>query len=492
MVQIRDVLKSNPAYYEKWLQLYNVTSALIGESDSINLINLEVALKNVFGNSDRYLDYIVIPEGLAALKEELARSEYEQKILSQALVSVAPGVWLPHYPIVFQFMGQRYVPDSYIFQTLCFDKVGFNTKKERRIMPKGLDVFAALGSERAYQLLIPDFDYENYTENLETLRQHFANLTEEDWMQSSYTAWVYALKSLIENQNCDFAQFMQTVAWQDEKLNTALGSWAQLRHDTILYAKQTYIPGWLCDYPEAFVEPYPTFYSRMQKLSRRTIDAVSMLTNENINPTIIGSLQTLEDMTGKLALISSKELAREPLTSEEVEFIKYVAWKCGSGGFIGWYVDTIHEIVLVANSTSSLETPVIADVATFPPGDIQYPPQILHVGVGYVNALVVLFPRLDGKLVAAVGPVFSYYEFRLIGTKRLNDEEWKEILKLDNRTAYLPEWLKDIYGMGQPWPTPEYPNIIVLFSLMTITLTVTAVAKAHKVKKQDKPNSLKA
>jgi hypothetical protein len=276
---------------------------------------------------------------------------------------------------------------------------------------------------------------------------------------------------------------MQTLAWQDEKLNTALGSWAQLRHDTILYAKQTYIPVLVCSYPEAFAEPNPTFYSRMQQLCERTLAAVNILESEEVNPTITDSLQTLKDATQKLEVISEKELANEPLTEEEVDFLKTLAYNCGSGGFIGWYVDTIHAITYAANSTSTLEVPLIADVATFPPGDIIYPPQILHVGTGYVNALVVLFPAPNGTLVTAVGPVFSYYEFNLIGTKRLNDDEWKEILTWSNRTEYLPEWLQDLYGRAAPIPVPDPLTSTVFAVLMAATMTVLAI-KVFKAKKK--------
>ena len=38
-------------------------------------------------------------------------------------------------------------------------------------------------------------------------------------------------------------QFMQTAAFWQEKLNTQLSSWAQLRHDNLLYAKQSYTGG---------------------------------------------------------------------------------------------------------------------------------------------------------------------------------------------------------------------------------------------------------
>lgn len=156
---------------------------------------------------------------------------------------------------------------------------------------------------------------------------------------------------------------------------------------------------------------------------------------------------------------------------------------CESGDFIGWYVDTIRDIATASKSISSLEAPVIADVATFS-GDIFDPPQVLHVGVGYVNALVVLFPKPDGELVAAVGPVFSYYEFKLIGMKRLNDGEWKEMLTWENRTEYLPEYLLDIYGIAEPWPAPEYSNvkffILGLITLSTLFLTVFTVKKIRK------------
>jgi hypothetical protein len=351
-------------------------------------------------------------------------------------------------------------------------------------MPKGLDVFAVLGSERAYQLLIPDFDYEGFEENLTSLTSEFSEWSESDWQKSSYTSWVYTLESLIyPTYSSEYPEFMQTLAWQDEKLNTALGSWAQLRHDTILYAKQTYIPGLVCSYPEAFAEPNPVFYSRMQQLCERTIAAVTILEQDGLNPTITNSLQTLKDATQKLEVISEKELANEPLTEEEVEFIKTLVWNCGSGGFIGWYVSTIHAIARAANSTATLETPLIADVATFP-GDIFDPPQILHVGTGYVNALVVLFPAPNGTLVTAVGPVFSYYEFNLIGTKRLNDDEWKEMLTWSNRTEYLPEWLQDVYGRAAPLPVPDPLNSTIFVALMAATLTVLTIKKGLKAKKK--------
>jgi hypothetical protein len=488
IVYMRNLMHRNQQYFSEWELVYNVTNALVGKSDSINLLSLETALHRVFGDNEEYLDVVLQPNGTTALRNELGKPEYAQRILSQAVQQPTPGAILQAYPLVFQFMGQRFVPDSYIFQNLCWDKVGYNSTGDRRILPKGLDVFAVVGSQRASQLLTTDFDYAGFERNLTSLKQEFDSLSEENWTYSSYTSWIYALQSLVNvNYTNDYPDFMKNLAWQDEKLNTALGSWAQLRHDTILYAKQTYVPVYICSYPEAFLEPNPTFYSRMQILANQTLEAVNILKPEMIDSTILSSLNTLIDASGRFVTISEEELAGHALTPDEISFLKSLVQTydsgCGGPTYSGWYVDVLMSITLAANYTADLNSRLIADVATFPPGDMDYPPQILHVGTGDVNALVALFPLPNGTLVTGVGPVFSYYEFPLIGTKRLNDEEWSEMLNWDNQTTYLPAWLKDVHALAAPI-TPEYPNPIMLTTAMAIILISAAATRRVKINKR--------
>src|SRR5690606_19895048 len=54
-----------------------------------------------------------------------------------------------------------------------------------------------------------------------------------------------------------------TEPWSRRILNTQLGSWAELRHDTLLYAKQSYTGVPACEFPDAYVDPYPEFYARL-------------------------------------------------------------------------------------------------------------------------------------------------------------------------------------------------------------------------------------
>ena len=189
-----------------------------------------------------------------------------------------------------RFMGQRFVPDSYMFQNLVSPAVGMYIGKDEpftmkmtqlgpaRCFPRGLDVMAVLGSDRAYEILKREGDTEyqgkdtSYDKQLKQLKDEFAAFTEEDWHRNLYWSWLYALKPLLEKYGKGYPTFMQTEAWQEKELNTALASWAELRHDTILYAKQSYTPTMSAMPPPpkpllGYIEPVPEFYARMLDLT---------------------------------------------------------------------------------------------------------------------------------------------------------------------------------------------------------------------------------
>ena len=65
---------------------------------------------------------------------------------------------------------------------------------------------------------------------------------------------------------------MKSAAWQQEKMNTQLASWSQLRHDNLLYAKQSYTGGTGCSFPYSYIEPYPEFYGRLKQFAQNAGD----------------------------------------------------------------------------------------------------------------------------------------------------------------------------------------------------------------------------
>jgi len=107
------------------------------------------------------------------------------------------------------------------------------------------------------------------------LKSQFDTWDTSDWYQSLYTSWLFTLKPLLEQFGTGYPSFMQNTSYQDKSLNTSLASWAQLRHDTILYVKQSYTMSEGGGGPEelpprGYVEPIPEFYNRLLVLTQMT------------------------------------------------------------------------------------------------------------------------------------------------------------------------------------------------------------------------------
>jgi hypothetical protein len=305
-----------------------------------------------------------------------------------------------------------------------------------RAFPRGLDVMAVLGSERAYQILKNEGDTQyqgkdtSYDKQLSSLRQQFSEFETTDWNRSLYWAWLYALKPLLEEFGEGYPSFMQTQAWQDKELNTSLSSWTELRHDTILYAKQSYTPGLESAPPPpqpvlGYVEPVPEFYARMLALTRMTGDGLAHL--NALSEAEEGRLKSLEEILSKLLDISQDELENKELKESDYEFIRNFG--------------TELEAIVAGVETEGKETTLVADVHT----DVNEPRQVLEEGTGYVDLILVAYRLPDGRIIAGAGPVISYYEFKHPMSDRLTDEAWKEILE-QGQPPERPSWIRSFYG----------------------------------------------
>jgi hypothetical protein len=422
-----------------WKRVYQVTSLFVGVADSVTPLNLHNATVAVFGEPFQP-NVFDDANNIQKLKTELRKPQYTISKIFSSVVYLEPHDEPMEYPKIFQFMGQRFVPDSYILQSVTYDRVPpYNNSF--RLLGSGLDVAAVLGSERAVQNLEPEIQKYNYKDNLNSLRTEFTELPKEYWESSLYFSWLYALRPLLVTiPDEHYPSFMQTLAWQDEKLNTALGSWAQLRHDTILYAKQPYSIGIACGIPTGYVEPYPEFYRGTQALcleTSRFLGEIQVLPQrwENV-------LNDMANITQTLCGISEKELNRTKLTEDEMSFVRNVAIEEPSGicgvppKKLGWYPSLVQEANVEDSSAQC-----IADVMTAS-GDLRpggQPPQVLHAATGYVNSIIIVYETPEGKKIAAVGPVLTYYEIPVLGFQRLSDSEWKEMLQ-SNPEPRQPSW----------------------------------------------------
>ena len=287
-----------------------------------------------------------------------------------------------------------------------------------------MDVMAILGSSRAREILdeLKDSNYENYDAQFDMLKEQFSNFTSEDWGRNLYWSWLYTLKPLLEDHGEGYPTFMQTEAWTDKQLTTALASWTELRHDTILYAKQSYsvVASGAPILPpvEGYVEPVPEFYARLldlTKMTRRGLTSYGVL-----DETSARRLTSLEEIISRLIQISEKELLNEPLTQGDCDFIRDFA-------------DELDDVLAGVDSKAK-KTTLVADVHTDTNTN-----QALEDATGYVRLIVVAYRQPDGSVVLGAGPVFSYYEFKQPISQRLTDEAWRE--KLAEDPPDDPEWV---------------------------------------------------
>ncbi|MBM4446482.1 MAG: DUF3160 domain-containing protein [Chloroflexi bacterium] len=438
-----------------WDRIYAVTSFFVGTADDLTPYEYLTALEKVFGQ-EFALNQLAAETKMLELKAELAQMRNPEIYGGSGVCIIYPPVTKEKlYECLaktkgMRFMGQRFVPDSYMFQNLVSPAVGlyvgtgnpFTMKMTQlgpaRCFPRGLDIMAVLGSDRAYDILKREGDTEyqgkdtSYDKQLKQLKDQFAAFTEEDWNRNLYWAWLYALDSLLEKFGKGYPTFMQTEAWQDKELNTALASWAELRHDTILYAKQSYTPT-LAMAPGplpppkslvGYIEPVPAFYARMLDLTRMTragLSQLGALSQEEDN-----RLVSLESVLERSLTIAVDELEGKELTQDDYDFIRDFGKSL--------------ENIIVGVEAEGKETTIVADVHT----DTNTPAQVLEEGVGYVDLILVAYKVPDGRTIIGAGPTLSYYEFKQPIDSRLTDEQWKEMLK-SGQAPPRPAWTSSFF-----------------------------------------------
>jgi len=441
--------------YREWEDFNRTISYLVGSPDGANPRDL-LALLARLGYRD-FEDFVRRATPADTLARIGDQNIGEQKILS-AIAIKAPGDPQFRLPKSAQLLGQRFTLDSYLFHQLTFDRI---PREVNRMMPQPLDVPAALGQPRAIELLQSDLDRYRHQESLAACIEYVKALPDEFWKENVYHGWLDVLRELGAEPSARAPSLVKTRAWADLKLQTQLASWAQLRHDTILYAKQSYSVGLSCDYCDVYVEPNPSFFARLGAIAERTASLLKGAPrSSDAAKQVLDSYTTVFDgftaSMGQLRSVAEKELAGTPITAQERLFLRSVMEiKVTTRGcapdiqLSGWYPK------LFPVYRMSIEwDPTIADVHTQPTDEMANPVgKVLHVGVGNVNLAAFLVKGHDGKTRAYLGPVFSYYEVIEGNYNRLTDEMWKEKLGHPGLRLGLGAWAKP--GKG---PAPQRPE----------------------------------
>ena len=426
-----------------WNKIYEPVNFFVGKSDDITYYQFKNLVEKVYGTSATI-------QAVSSDKNKFTSFVDETKTLEPPQINSMPIFNAAIQPDRekeikgFRFMGQRFTIDAAIFQRLVTREVGPKGEacsnapfRDGRMLPKGLDIPSAMGSKEALDILKNQGETQHacYPENMTKMQSYLAGLPTENWTQNLYWGWLYQLRPLTETKPSGYPTFMRNAAWDRKDLNTFLGSWTELKHDTILYAKQVYAElgggGPEKKDDRGYVEPNPYVFARLASLLKMTNEGLEI--RGLLTASMKDNLSKMEQLAMSLKIISEKELNNEKLTDEEYELIR------SYGGQLEHFWLEINKDEPTYKETGSQreylsENPaaIVADVATDPNG------QVLEEGTGKISEIYVVVP-VDGKLRIAKGGVYSYYEFKWPMSDRLTDKKWREMLN-SGQAPELPSW----------------------------------------------------
>jgi len=319
-----------------------------------------------------------------------------------------------------------------------------------RFMPTGLDVMSALGSKRADDILAEQkiSTYCDYDKKNQEMKNLVNSYDQNKWTSNLYNSWLWMIQPVLKEKPKGYPNWMRTELWKNKELITSLSSWAQLRHDTILYVKQSYTSAVMmakgiemmgAKY-YGYVEPNPELYARAKFINDyllKGLEEQGVMTED-----IKKSLQQSSQMMARLQEISEKELQGKVLSEEDYGYIekidstfKEIIQDLASALTIKGKkpLGPVKEHTNLEGANDAFKTTIIADVHT--ETNTQ---KVLEVGTGKIDWVIVAHASKDGRIGLAVGPMFSYYEFPWPMKDRLTDEKWRsEVIN----TVERPDWI---------------------------------------------------
>lgn len=424
------------------LSWFNQTISLfVGDVDGFTLEGFSTIQKRMHFS----IDSIILSDNTArqVLSSIAAAGEGNQLIMSQALWK-DPGNTRPEIPKIAQICGQRFILDSYLLGRTVEWYV------QNRNKPLLEEIAFYLGNNAAIPVAASDIttytasggDYKPYHARLGAGRVLVEKYPYYD--RNIYTLWFDALRSLSTPLNLNVPMVMNSRSWQDKQMNTQLASWAQLRHNTILYAKQSYTGGVICFYPDGYVEPYPDFYRSIGKIMERLQTFGREIGTHVQVPqgglTFLYHLSPWIAVTDSLAAIAETELTGEPLSEQQLAFLNRMINTnpdpmCGAPPLIGWYLNLFKK-----ESHWKQSRPSIADVHTIPPSDVKPDNMVLHAASGNPSKIIIQAATGNSCGTLYVGVVSSFYQHDETPIARLTDSNWKTVLNGGTEKPNVPEW----------------------------------------------------
>lgn len=429
----------NSGSYADYLEFNELMSYMVGRGDGADMTDIGAVVERM-GVAHNIPDYLQEFSESTFDSAVLAENVGRQFILSTISRNDTPdGSYDRHKSErICGFMPQRFALDSYAFSELV-------TSDSLIPIPNELDVAFLLGDNSAL-----DAGVSNAQSVLLSSRELWDALSPQWWNSTLYDSWLNMLRQLngVEG-NERVSPVFHTAAWRSKMRNTQLASWAHLRHNTILYVKQSYSPIITCSFPGAYVEPYPDFFQAVEQYAGRGYELF-----KGSEPQVAGYFSDLQRISGRLRSLAQRTAEGRDPTNADVAWLRTIVShdeksQAGYGGsygykvYNGWYFDLIFDTEVLHNEMGAerLMFSTIADVHTKPADERDYLNKVFHAATGRVQLISAVIETETCKAIM-VGPALTYYSVvsESAGSiVRYSNDEWEEML-LNGTAPDRPSW----------------------------------------------------
>jgi hypothetical protein len=421
---------------DAWDKMMTITGFYAGTSDDLTYAqwrNFQIETLGPTITSDTDL---VASENVGKMAGNLYQLK-TPKIISDVIIdkniSQQTKIDLSRQTLAFKIFGQRFSLDAWILNDLTAGQE--KTEIKLPSTPTALFIPAVFGDARAKNhcetFLKEKFGFSNdevekFLAKLNQRKIIIERMDENERINSISSLWLEVLATLTHPFDEKYPRYMQSNAFQDKQIQTFLGAYTELKHDTLLYAKQSYAemgdgsePGVIPPVVKGFVEPNLDFWNKFNQLLERTEQFFSK-NNLFKNRSPLARLVQFHEISKFYTSLAQKELSQQKISDDEYEKLRTTK--------LAFIADPFEAGQNIPDQNSA-KVALVADIHT----DL-LKGQILYQATGNPYLMLVIIANQTPRLVA--GLVYNHYEFTQPIGKRLTDEDWHNWVY--QKTSKLP------------------------------------------------------
>jgi hypothetical protein len=424
----QEFLKPNSAGetpLNSWQRIMNVTSFYAGQSDDLTYYEWQNFLQKTLNKSQFTITELANDDTIQKLTANLNNLR-QPKILSEVVtyddIANKTKAELLRDSLSFRIFGQRFTFDAWILNNLTGGQEA--TSVPLPSTPTALFVPTVFGNQQALSHTqnwlkennYSDSDREKFNGLLADLGNQIKKVKPGEWFGSLQSAWLYVLTGLTNQYGAGYPVYMQSLTFADKQIQTFLGSYTELKHDTLLYAKQSYAElggggGEETTMPpivKGLVEPNVLFWRKLLTL----VDYNQKLFKDQklfLNHTASERLKEFKSTISFYLNLSEQELQGKKINDDDYEKLRRTNLAFMAQPFKPQDPDV-----------ESSKVGLIADIHTD-----ALKQQILYEATAEPYLMIALVGN-DNSPRAVIGLTYNHYELTGPIGKRLTDEDWKK------------------------------------------------------------------